>query len=45
VLLEGIDAEVGGLLPLYFQYGDAEGVEKLVPVLDSSLPEYADLAP
>ena len=45
VLLEGIDAEVGGLLPLFFQYGDAEGVEKLVPVLDSSLPEYADLAP
>lgn len=45
VLLEGIDVEVGGLLPLYFQYGDAEGVEKLVPVLDSSLPEYADLAP
>ncbi|HET8780762.1 MAG TPA: hypothetical protein VFM66_11860 [Agromyces sp.] len=45
VLLEGIDAEVGGLLPLYFQYGDAEGVEKLVPVLDSRLPEYADLAP
>jgi hypothetical protein len=45
VLLEGIDAEVGGVLPLYFQYGEAEGVEKLVPVLDSGLPEYADLAP
>ena len=45
VLLEGIDAEVGGLLPMYFQYGDAEGVEKQVPVLDARLPEYADLAP
>ena len=45
VLLEGMNAEVGGLLPMYFQYGDAEGVEKQVPVLDSSLPEYADLAP
>jgi len=45
VLLEGIDAEVGGLLPMYFQYGDAEGVEKQVPVLDSRLSEYADLAP
>ena len=45
VLLEGMNAEVGGLLPMYFQYGDAEGVEKQVPVLDSRLPEYADLAP
>jgi hypothetical protein len=45
LLLEGIDAEVGGLLPMYFQYGDAEGVEKQVPVLDARLPEYADLAP
>ncbi len=45
VLLEGIDAEPGGLVSLYFQYGDVEGVEKQVPVLDSRLPEYADLAP
>jgi hypothetical protein len=45
VLLEGIDAEVGGLLAMYFQYGDVEGIEKLVPVLDARLPEYADLAP
>ena len=45
ILLEGIDAEVGGLLPMYFQYGDAEGVEKEVPILDARLPEYADLAP
>ncbi len=45
VLLEGIDTEPGGLVPLYFQYGDFEGAEKQVPVLDSRLPEYADLAP
>jgi len=45
LLLESMDAEVGGLLPMYFQYGDAEGVEKEVPILDARLPEYADLAP
>lgn len=45
VVLEGIDAEVGGMLPMFFQYGDAEGIEKLVPVLDGRLAEYSDLAP
>lgn len=45
LLLEGIDTEPGSFLPVYFQYGDAEGAEKLVPVLDSSLPEYSSLAP
>ncbi|RXZ67364.1 hypothetical protein [Agromyces albus] len=45
LLLEGIDTEPGSFLPVYFQYGDAEGVEKLVPVLDSSLPEYSSFAP
>jgi hypothetical protein len=45
VLLEGIDTQPGGLVDLYFQYGSAEGIELGVPVLDSSLPEYADLAP
>ena len=43
LLLEGIDTQPGGLLSIYFQYGDAEGIEKQVPVLDSRLPEYADL--
>jgi len=42
---EGLDAEVGGLAVLFFQAGDAEGLEKQVPVLDSRLPEYAHLAP
>ena len=45
VLLQGIDTEPGALLPMYFQYGDFEGVELQVPVLDSRLSEYADLAP
>jgi len=44
-LLEGIDTQPGSLLSMYFQYGDAEGIEKQVPVLDARLPEYADLAP
>lgn len=45
LLLEGIDTQPGSFLPVYFQYGDAEGAEKLVPVLDSSLPEYSSFAP
>lgn len=31
---------IGGLVPLFFSYGTAPGVELLVPVLDGSLPEY-----
>ena len=45
LLLEGIDTQPGSLLTMYFQYGDAEGIEKQVPVLDGRLAEYADLAP
>ncbi|MCD2444251.1 DNA modification methylase [Agromyces sp. SYSU K20354] len=45
ILLEGIDTQPGGLVDIYFQYGSAEGIEIGVPVLDSSLPEYSDLAP
>ncbi|MFF2372669.1 hypothetical protein [Agromyces sp. NPDC058110] len=43
VLLEGIDAEVGGLTPIFFQYASEEGIEKQVPVLDDRL--YPGLAP
>ncbi|WP_167043066.1 hypothetical protein [Salinibacterium sp. ZJ454] len=43
LILEGVDTGVGGVLPLYVQYGDEPGVELLVPVLDGSLPEYEDL--
>jgi hypothetical protein len=45
LLLEGIDTPPGSLVPIFFQYGSAEGVEKLVPVLDGRLPEYSDLTP
>jgi hypothetical protein len=45
LLLEGIDTLPGSLVPIFFQYGSAEGIEKLVPVLDGRLPEYSDLAP
>ena len=45
LLLEGIGTEPGSFLPVYFQYGNAEGAQKLVPVLDSSLPEYSSFAP
>ena len=31
--------------PIYFQYGVGRGHQLGVPVLDGSLPEYADLAP
>lgn len=34
----------GGLLPVYFQYGEAQGKQLLVPVLDAT-GVYAELAP
>ena len=40
ILLTGTDATIGGLVPVFFAYTGAEGVEVLVPVLDGSLPEY-----
>ena len=45
IVLDGIDAEPGSKFPVYFQYGDEEGKELGVPVLDGSLDEYADLVP
>ena len=45
LLLEGIDTQPGGRLPMYFRSGDGEGQLVLVPVLDGSLPYYADLVP
>jgi hypothetical protein len=44
ILNPGVEA--GGLLPVYFQYGDNEGKELLVPVLNAdNHPEYKDLLP
>ncbi|MGR0319090.1 hypothetical protein [Agromyces sp. ZXT2-3] len=45
LLIENLDAEVGGLISVYLQAGSAEGVEINVPVLDGRLPEYEDLVP
>ncbi|MFD3447003.1 hypothetical protein ACFDTO_20590 [Microbacteriaceae bacterium 4G12] len=39
------DAMPGGLYPVYFQYGDAEGIEVQVPILGTELQEYSTLAP
>ncbi|MCS5732707.1 hypothetical protein [Herbiconiux daphne] len=38
-------SQPGSLFPLYFQYGGEEGKQVMVPVLNTSLPEYSDLAP
>jgi len=45
VLVTGSTSMIGGLVPLFFSYGTAPGVEVLVPVLDGSLPEYKLLVP
>ncbi|WP_353828929.1 hypothetical protein [Agromyces sp. SYSU T0242] len=45
LLIEDLDAEVGGLVEVYLQAGSAEGVQINVPVLDGRLPEYEDLVP
>ncbi len=45
IILRGIDAAPGSLFPIYLQYGDEEGRELMVPVLDGGLEEYADLVP
>lgn len=39
------DVTIGGLVPLFFSYSGAEGVEVMVPVLDGSLPEYELFVP
>lgn len=44
-LLRGIDAPLGSLFPVFFQYGDEPGQEITVPVLDGTLEEYTDLVP
>ena len=43
--LASIQTDAGGLLPLYFQYGDKPGKQLQVPVLDGSLPQYSELLP
>ncbi|MGR0220967.1 hypothetical protein [Agromyces sp. ZXT2-6] len=45
ILVERLDAEVGGLVPVFLTTEGAEGREVPVPVLDGRLPEYEDLVP
>jgi len=44
-LLTGIGAELGSLFPVFVQYDDETGKQMLVPVLDGTLPEYAEYLP
>lgn len=43
--LEGIDAQAGSTLPVFFQSGDAEGVNADVPVLNGELRYLSTLVP
>ncbi|MFO7691301.1 MAG: hypothetical protein R6W83_12255 [Cryobacterium sp.] len=45
ITLEGLDAIPGSLFPVFLQYGNETGAELLMPILDGSLDEYADLTP
>jgi len=45
LLVSGPDLVLGGLFPLYFEYGDFPGELVFVPVLDGSLAEYELLVP
>lgn len=44
ILVENADVAAGALLPVYVQYGDHEGVQMLVPVLEA-VGDYEGLAP
>jgi len=44
-ILTDAGVELGGLMPVFVQYGDKTGKTMLVPVLDGSLPGYEDLVP
>lgn len=43
--LGNVGVAAGDVLPIYVQYGTEPGTEILAPVLDGTLPEYADFAP
>jgi hypothetical protein len=45
IVFESIEATPGSLAKVYIQYGDAEGVEMDVPVLNGDQETYADLVP
>mgnify|MGYP007093983725 CR=1 FL=1 len=45
ILMSGPDLVLGGLFPVYFEYGSVPGELVYVPVLDGTLPEYELLVP
>ena len=45
IVLSGPNVVLGGLFPLYFEYGDVPGERVFVPVLDGTLAEYELLVP
>jgi hypothetical protein len=45
LFLTAIDTKPGSLMPIYFQYGDHQGKQLMVPVLDGSLEQYAPFLP
>ena len=45
IIMRSPDLEMGGLFPVYFEYGAYPGELVLVPVLDGSLAEYELLVP
>jgi hypothetical protein len=45
VIVSGPELVLGGLFPIYFEYGIYPGELVLVPVLDGTLPEYELLVP
>jgi hypothetical protein len=44
-ILTDANTDLGSLMPVFVQYGDETGKTMLVPVLDGTLPGYADLVP
>ncbi|WP_289249274.1 hypothetical protein [Galbitalea sp. SE-J8] len=45
LVFSGLDATVGGLLPVFVQYGSEPGKQLQVPVLDGAQEQFATLVP
>jgi hypothetical protein len=45
ILIANPDVKAGGLLPVYVQYGNFEGQQLLVPVLNADIAQYNTLKP
>ena len=44
-LIEGLNADLGSTVTVFFRSGDATGETAEIPVLDGTLSYYEDLAP